>query len=418
MKLLSFHLMPHRHLPSDFTRRHRSVWVDIDPSLYDPQLGHRQYNDYLDELELAAAAGFDGICVNEHHQNAYGLMPSPNLMAATLARNTSDAAVTVMGNSLALYSPPTRVAEELAMIDVISGGRLIAGMPVGTAMDTCYGYGIPPATLRDRYEEAHDLITRAWSAQQPFAFNGRFTKLRYVNPWPRPVQHPPPIWIPGGGTVETWEWCAAHNYVYCYLSYFGYKLAEPTMRRYWDRMAEIGRDPNPFQAGFLQFAAVADTDAEALAIYGEAIEYFFNRCLHAYPGFADPPGYKTERTLRAGVEAQMSLAMKKSTGGAYLTAKDMVDKGYVVAGSPATVAERLDEVARSLNVGHLMLLLQFGNMPTELARHNITLFAERVAPEIAGRFEGQWQDAWWPAGCSNTPRVLGAQIATSPGEAS
>ena len=72
--------------------------------------------------------GFDGLCVNEHHYNAYGLMPSPNLMASAIARSTSRAAVIVLGNSLALYNPPVRVAEEFAMLDVLSGGRFVAGI--------------------------------------------------------------------------------------------------------------------------------------------------------------------------------------------------------------------------------------------------------------------------------------------------
>ena len=89
-------------------------------------------------------------------------MPSPNLIAAALARRTRDAALCVMGNSLALYNPPIRVAEEFAMLDCISGGRLIAGFPVGTPMDTCYAYGQNPSQLRERYHEAHDLILKAW----------------------------------------------------------------------------------------------------------------------------------------------------------------------------------------------------------------------------------------------------------------
>ena len=228
MKALWFHLMPYPELPEGFRDDHRSVWVDIDPALYDPAVGHRAYNDYLDELEHAATCGFDGVCVNEHHANAYGLMPSPNLMASALARSTEDAAIVVMGTSLALYTPPIRVAEELAMIDGLSGGRLVAGFPVGTPMDTCFAYGMNPATLRERYHEAHDLVIRAWTADEPFAFNGTYTKLRYVNSWPRPVQDPhPPVWIPGGGSVETWEWCAQMGYVYSYLSYFGTRRGRP-----------------------------------------------------------------------------------------------------------------------------------------------------------------------------------------------
>ena len=162
MKLMWFHLMPYTKLPDDFRQRHNSVWVDIPRSLFDPALGHRLYNEFMDELEYAAAAGFDAICVNEHHANGYGLMPSPNLIASALARRTSDAALCILGNSLALYNPPTRVAEEMAMIDCISGGRLIAGFPVGTPMDTCFAYGQNPSTLRARYLEAHDLVLEAW----------------------------------------------------------------------------------------------------------------------------------------------------------------------------------------------------------------------------------------------------------------
>src|SRR6185437_8402770 len=83
-----FHLMPYRYLPDDFKDKYRSVWVDIPRDLYDPKVGHRLYNDYLDQLEFADQMGFDGLGVNEHHQNAYGLMPSPNIMGAAMARRT------------------------------------------------------------------------------------------------------------------------------------------------------------------------------------------------------------------------------------------------------------------------------------------------------------------------------------------
>jgi alkanesulfonate monooxygenase SsuD/methylene tetrahydromethanopterin reductase-like flavin-dependent oxidoreductase (luciferase family) len=168
MKFTWFHLMPYRYLPEDFKDKHRSVWVDIPQNLYDPKIGHRLYNDYLDQLEFADQMGYDGLGINEHHQNAYGMMPSPNLMAASLARRTRNANIVVLGNSIALYNPPIRVAEEFAMLDVISGGRLVAGFPVGTSMDTNFCYGEIPATLREKYYEAHDLIIKAWKEQEIF----------------------------------------------------------------------------------------------------------------------------------------------------------------------------------------------------------------------------------------------------------
>ncbi len=375
MKLMWFHLMPYTELPDDFREKHPSVWVDIHSTLFDPRRAHHMYNDFMDELEYAAECGFDAICVNEHHSNGYGLMPSPNLIASSLARRTTDTAICVMGNSLALYNPPTRVAEEFAMIDVISGGRLIAGFPVGTPMDTCFAYGQNLADKqRERYGlEAHDLIMRAWTEPDTFAFNGRFNQQRYVNIWPRPIQRPhPPVWIPGGGSIETWQWCAKMDYVYAYLSYFGYKDGQATMTGFWDEMKRLGKDLNPHRAGFLQFVGVAESREQAMEIYAEPAEYFYGRCLRVDPKWAMPPGYITEATQRAGIQGQIGRAASLNARQAARSTtemKDIVDRGYVIIGSPDEVVEQLTTVATSLNVGHLMMLLQFGNMSKELAKY-------------------------------------------------
>jgi alkanesulfonate monooxygenase SsuD/methylene tetrahydromethanopterin reductase-like flavin-dependent oxidoreductase (luciferase family) len=410
MKLMWFHLMPYTELPDDFRDKNPSVWVDIHSSLFDPRRAHHMYNDFMDELEFAAECGFDAICVNEHHSNGYGLMPSPNLVASSLARRTSDAALCVLGNSLALYNPPTRVAEEFAMIDCISGGRLIAGFPVGSPMDTCYAYGQNPSMLRERYHEAHDLILRAWTEQDTFAFNGRFNQQRYVNIWPRPVQKPhPPIWIPGGGSVETWQWCAEMDYVYCYLSYYGYKAGQSTMDGFWDEMKRLGKDRNPYRAGFLQFVGVAETREEAYRLYREPAEYFYGRCLHIDPRFAGPPGYTTDATQRRGAQSQVAQAAQLSRYESkfQMLAREMdaiVERGYVIIGSPDEVAAQLREVAKNLNVGHLMMLLQFGNMGKDLAKYNTQLFAEQVMPQLHDVF-ADWEDRWWPQPMERTARA-------------
>ena len=381
------------------------MWVSIDKDLFDPVKAHVMYNEFCDEMELAAEVGFDGVCVNEHHANGYGLMPSPNIIAATMARRTTDTAICVMGNSMALYNPPLRVAEEFAMLDLISGGRLIAGMPVGSPMDTAYAYGQNPAMLRQRYREAHDLIVRAWTATELFDWHGRFHQLREVNVWQRPLQQPhPPIWIPGGSSVETWSWAAERDYLYSYLSYFGYKAARRTMRGFWQRMDELGKDPNPYRAGFLQFVGVADSRAEAMELYREPAEYFYGRCLHVAPKYAVAPGYQDEASLRAGLQSQVAAAAKRvgerQEKGPYGASskeqmEEIVDKGYVIIGSPDEVAEQLRELAVDLNIGHLMLLLQFGNMDRDTCRYNTELFAKEVAPQLRDLFD-DWENRWWP----------------------
>ncbi len=140
-KVFMFHLMPWPYLPPDYQG---PAWVRCSNANYDGVRGSALYNRYIDELVSAEALGFDGVCVNEHHANAYGNMPSPNLIASILARQTTRVKIAVVGNALPLYNPPLRVAEEFAMIDCISGGRLIAGMVVGGGPEY-YSNGLNPA---------------------------------------------------------------------------------------------------------------------------------------------------------------------------------------------------------------------------------------------------------------------------------
>jgi len=229
-----------------------------------------------------------------------------------------------------------------------------------------------------------------------------------VNIWPRPVQQPhPPVWIPGGGSIETWQWCARMDYVYAYLSYFGYKDGKATMDGFWNEMSRLGKDRNPHRAGFLQFVGVAETRAKAMELYRDSAEYFYGRCLYTDPRWATPPGYVTEATMRAGMQSQVgraaSLAAREQARGA-TRMEDIVERGYVIVGSPDEVVEQLSEVATSLNVGHLMLLLQYGNMGKALTKYNTKLFAEKVMPRLKTLF-AEWEDRWWPQPMDDSQRA-------------
>ena len=127
--------------------------------------------------------------------------------------------------------------------------------------------------------------------QDTFAFNGRFNQQRYVNIWPRPVQKPhPPIWIPGGGSVETWQWCAKMDYVYAYLSYFGFKDGQATMSGFWEEMKRLGKDRNPYRAGFLQFVGVAESREKAMRALPRAGRIFLRPLPAGRPEMGDAAG--------------------------------------------------------------------------------------------------------------------------------
>jgi alkanesulfonate monooxygenase SsuD/methylene tetrahydromethanopterin reductase-like flavin-dependent oxidoreductase (luciferase family) len=400
MKISAFHLMPHRELPADFEKRYESVWV-TPPwwELADARRVGQYYNWTLDELLFAARAGFDGVCTNEHHQNAYGFMPSPNIMGAVLAKatNGSNVAIVQMGATLPTSNPPIRVAEEYAMLDCISGGRLVAGLPLGSPMDVNFCYGITPMEHRERYREAFALTLKAWQAREIFAWNGRYYQLANVNLWPRPIQQPhPPVWVPGSGSISTFDFAVDNDVCYCFLSYSGAKAAKSMMDGYWQVVTNKGKDTNPYRAGFLQLVAVAETDAQAEEKYARHVEYFYHKCLHWPLQFLSPPGNQDYRSLVSAV----AKPLRRAEDPKQLRYRDFVEKGYVIAGSPATVRDRLkEEVVKGLNVGNLMVLLQIGSMPHELTLENIDLFARKVLPELRGAWNDEgWVNHWWPAG--------------------
>ena len=249
MKFFFFHLMSWPYLPDDFDRTNDSAWVWVPNTLFDPAKGPALYADYLNTLAYAEELGFDGVCVNEHHQTAYGLMPSPNLIAAALTQRTKTCKIAVVGNTLPLYDPPQRVAEEFALLDNLSGGRLIAGTVVGGGPEY-FAFQIDPTTAREKFREALDLIVKAWTTPGPFEWNSKHYYYRYVNPWPRPVQQPhPPIWIPDVGSKETVEFVAQRRYCYMGVPYFHIDVFRRVFAQFREACQKAGYTADPEQMG-------------------------------------------------------------------------------------------------------------------------------------------------------------------------
>jgi alkanesulfonate monooxygenase SsuD/methylene tetrahydromethanopterin reductase-like flavin-dependent oxidoreductase (luciferase family) len=391
-------------LPPDYPQRNRSAWVTPDASVADPASVGEDYRMYLRLMQQADELGWDGLLVNEHHQTSLAMSPSPNLLAAALAVTTHNAAINLCGNSLALYNPPIRVAEEMAMLDCLSGGRLIAGMVFGTPMDTTFSYGTPPVEVRERYHEARKLILRAWETSEPFAFNGKYTQLRYVNPWPRPIQQPPPIWVPGTGSVETWEAVTEADYCYGYLSFFGAESAQPIVDGFWSYCDEHGGSPSPYRMAFTQVICCADSDEEAEREYGDAVRYFYRN--NPIPlDFAMPPGYLSQASLRATLnrERVISVEARDRAMRGDMEFWEYDELGFVVGGTPERVEQRIRELAANLRIGQLITCMHIGDLSEEMAAKNNHLFGTQVMPRLRDIWEGE-DDRW-------TPRVSQERVA-------
>jgi len=391
-------------LPPDYPQRNRSAWVTPDASVADPVAVGEDYHMYLRLMRQADELAWDGLLVNEHHQTSLAMSPSPNLLAAALAVTTQNAAINICGNSLALYNPPTRVAEEMAMLDCLSGGRLIAGMVFGTPMDTAFSYGTPPVEVRERYHEARTLILRAWEATEPFAFNGKYTQLRYVNPWPRPIQQPPPIWVPGTGSVETWEAVTEADYCYGYLSFFGAESAKPIVDGFWSYCDAHGGSPSPYRMAFTQVICCADSDEEAAREYGDAVRYFYRN--NPIPlDFAMPPGYLSKASLRATLnrERVISVEARDRAMRGDMEFWEYDELGFVIGGTPERVEQRIRELVTNLRIGQLITCMHIGDLSEEMAAKNNHLFGTQVMPRLRDIWAGE-DDRW-------TPRVSQERVA-------
>ena len=374
MRFFGFHLMPYPYLPPEHLSGRDSSWVTLSNAHFDPERGHELYQRYLRELVYYDEMGFDGICVNEHHQTAYGLMPSPNVTAALLVPQTRSK-IAILGNAIPLRDHPMRVAEEIAMLDVISGGRIICGFVRGIGAEY-HNFSMDPTRSRGRFYEAHDLIVKAWTEPGPFEWYGEHYKLRNVNPWPRPLQRPhPPIWSPSQGSIETVDWAARNRYTYV-QTYSDIDTVRRAFTEFQEATQRHGYTYSPSQLGWSVPVYVADSDAEARREAVVHLDFLFNALMRMPKDVFFPAGYLTlSSTTRV-------MAAKRGLGTSTMDPDHLLERGYALAGSPATVRQRLEQYQRELGFGTFSGIFQFGSLGHEQFLRSVTLFAEQVMPAL------------------------------------
>ena len=255
---------PYIHVKEEDLEKYDSGRLGFPNTYFDPEKAHVLYNQYHEEYQLADEAGLDGIMTNEHHAAYWNMKPSANIDAAVISRLTKKVRIAILGNIIPI-NDPVRMAEELAMLDCYSQGRLISGFVRGGAVETLQA-GISPTENRDRFEEAHDLIIKCWTEPGPFRFEGKHYQYRVINPWVKPVQQPhPPIWFPGLSSAESVVWAASHQHPYMNLG----SLLDHTQflkSVYIDTAKETGFQPGPEHFGYLLRVLCADTDEKAQEI--------------------------------------------------------------------------------------------------------------------------------------------------------
>jgi alkanesulfonate monooxygenase SsuD/methylene tetrahydromethanopterin reductase-like flavin-dependent oxidoreductase (luciferase family) len=376
MKFFNFHLMPYSAVDLDAIARNGSAWVTFSNQNYDPEKGAELYHDYLDQMEFADQLGFDGVCLNEHHQTAYGMMPIPGVLAGALARSVKHASIAILGRALPLVNNPLNIAEEYAMLDNLTRGRIIAGFVRGIGAEY-HSTGVNPALSQERFAEAHDLIIQAWTKPGPFAFHGKHYQFRYVNPWPRPFQEPhPPIWIPSQGSGSTIRWAAKMRYTYC-QTLSPIAAVAKFFQLYRDEAEKAGYEASPDQLAWSNTIYVADTDKKAMKEAKPHLEALVNYLLKMPTDMLLPPGYTDT--------ASMKRVRAVKVTGKTTTIEDLVKSGVVIIGSAETVRQKLAEYQDLAGFNTSLTKTQFGTMPNEMARANMTAIAEEILPAFRDR---------------------------------
>ncbi len=386
VQLYCWHFMAYPHLPADFDEKYDSGWVTVPNALWDAKKSRGLYQQYIDQLAYADELGFDGMVLNEHHQNIYGLMPSPNLIAAALSQKTKRGKIVILGSLLPLHLNPIRIAEEYAMLDNMSDGRLIAGFAPGAGPET-FNYDVPSPVSRQQFWEAVDLIHRAWTQDGPFEAEGRHYPLRYVNPWPRPTQQPhPPIWIPSSRSTETLVQIAKRGYSYFLSSRSHGSETAKAQALFASILQQHGDSFDPFRMGILMSAYVGETDAQAQAEAKEGVWYFLKNCLK---GHLRREG--RQLTFGAGIpyfsteDFRAYLKHTDPTTPLLGDAEDWDDlqrSQSIIVGSADTVYRRILDIVEQAHVGHLLIQFHLGNMPDALTRKSMQRFATQVAPRL------------------------------------
>jgi alkanesulfonate monooxygenase SsuD/methylene tetrahydromethanopterin reductase-like flavin-dependent oxidoreductase (luciferase family) len=393
MHIMFFTERGYHALPEDEIFKLRSFF-GVPNKFFDPRKGAELMNQYLDEKVLCDEVGFDGVMLNEHHGTPFCLGAVMDVEASILARITKRVKIVLLGNPTPIVANPVRLAEELSMIDMISGGRLVSGFIRGTGSEQLFN-NANPAFNREYFDEAHNLIVATWTRPGPFRWEGKHFHYRFINPWVLPLQKPhPPIWIPGLISTETVLWSAQHRYPYVALA----TELKPTLDlfNYYGKIAaECGYQAGPENFGYLQAVVVADTDEKAYEL-GRHFMFGGGFSNFARPEWMFPPGYNSKDAIRrlASLSANPNVPtspfqrdpendadvqeMKRSLYEGY-------DKWHkqrqILTGSPKTVIRKLRHILEVLRPGIFSIWLD-GPIPLEDRRACVTLMGREVLPAL------------------------------------
>jgi alkanesulfonate monooxygenase SsuD/methylene tetrahydromethanopterin reductase-like flavin-dependent oxidoreductase (luciferase family) len=385
MRVFLFDLLAYDQHFED-AKAERFLPYPLPGSRFDPEVAARTYDEHFEIWDEMERLGYDGLGLNEHHTTPHGLMNSPNMFAAIAAQRTKKMKLFMLGNLLPLHTP-LRIAEELAVVDCLSRGRVMAGFARGVPREYRV-YNVPMSESRARFEEGMEIVLGAWT-QDVFNYEGKFWQHRDISIWPRPFQQPhPPIWIPFTGSKETIEWAGRHNFNGV-IAATHRGIVEDVVGLYARSLASHGHQITPDHLCMLVEAYVAPTLQQAREEFSPYYLYFNQTLWHhgslpsATPAAGPPGGDQQGASFDYVRPENLPHAAMDRTKIRNMTQPDIDAKlasGDYAWGPAKEVAERLIDRAEVAGSNNLLVSLNQGAMPNSMFMEQVRRFGREVLP--------------------------------------
>jgi len=368
-----FHLMPW-----PYCEEPPESWP-VPNASFDADKARDLYETYTAAMAYAEDCGFDWVGCNEHHFSPYGLMSNCNLIGAALVARTRKIKLGMLGNLVPLLNP-VRVAEEYAMLDVMSGGRLIAGFMRGIPHEY-RAYNINPDESHGRLDEAARLIVKCWTSDEPFRWEGKYYNYPSISIWPRPMQRPHPPLLMSASNAEAAEFAASHHAIMGMTLIADLDVARQNMEVYRKAALSHGYEATPEHILTGHQTVIADSDEEALEIMRGGLDYFHRVLMRPQRQVQTEVLTKTDYYASTETKAYFDkrLATLRER-----TLEEQIEAGTVFCGSPESVVKQMTRVQKALGHGVFNMTMKIGNMPDAAVKRGMELFRDRVAPQVRG----------------------------------
>ncbi len=342
--------------------------------LFESPMGRSDSEMVEEQISLMQTAedyGYDSIWPAEHHFNEYGVCASPALTLAALARTTTRIRLGTGVVVLPLHHP-VRVAEDFAMLDILSGGRVDLGLGRGYQPHEFNGMAVDQTQSKELFDEGLEVILRSWRDER-LNFKGKHYEFQDVDVRPRPVQQPhPPIWM-ACLSEESFEKAGRLGLNLLFSPVFGGSLeaAAGLFRRYRDALEKAGYDPATREVGALVMTYAGRTQEQAREEFAPSVEWYlrtYSKVVAPHVGQPAISGYENYTMLRDVTKV--------------LQWDQLLQVGAAVCGEPDYVTEQLTEMRDRIGITTLLCWTRMGGLPTDLVLGHMESMRDQVMPAL------------------------------------